>query len=142
MRSRPGTRLAFHHVGVDRVGGEAERGQTVGDEIDPEQVNRQQRHGQTDEHADGHEQEFPGVAGQQVLEGLADVVVNAAAFLDGGDDGGEVVIGDDHVRGLLGDFRARFSHGDADVGALDGGRVVDAIAGHRDHGVVRLSTRG
>jgi hypothetical protein len=33
---------------------------------------------------------------------------------------------------LAGDFGASFAHGDADVGAVQGGAVVDAVAGHRD----------
>ena len=70
------------------------------------------------------------------MQRLADVVVNAATFFHGGDDRGEIVVGDNHVRRLLGDFRAAAAHRDADVRAFDGGGVVHAIAGHRDDGVV------
>ena len=63
---------------------------------------------------------------------LGEVVVEAAAELDRLDDGGEVVVGEDHRRGLLGDLGAGDPHRDADVGLLQRGRVVDAVAGHRD----------
>ena len=89
---RPASGWRFITSGVDGVGGQAECGQTIGDQIDPEQVNGKQRCRQTDDHAEGHEEEFTGVACQQVLECLADVVVDAAALFDGGDDRGEVVI--------------------------------------------------
>jgi len=132
------TRMACHHVGVDGIGGEAERGQTVGDQINPEQMNRHERCRQSYYHADCHQQQFTGVARQQVLKRFADVGVNAPALFDSSDNRGEVVVGDNHVRRLLGDFRSCFPHGDADVGALDGRSVVDAIAGHRDHRIIRF----
>src|SRR5690606_21445834 len=73
---------------------------------------------------------FPHVAAQQVADELADVVVDAAAFLHRGDDGGVVVVGQHHVRGFPGDVGARAAHGDADVGLFHRGRVVDAVTGH------------
>ena len=74
------------------------------------------------EHDEQHEHE-PDV--------LRQVVVDLAALLDGVDDGGEVVVGQDHPAGVLGHLGAR-AHGDADVGGLDRRRVVDAVAGHGD----------
>ena len=47
-----------------------------------------------------------GAAGQAVEQEAADVGVDAAAFLGGGDDGGEVVVGEDEVGGLAGDLGA------------------------------------
>ena len=58
------------------------------------------------------------------------VVVERAAELDGLDDRREVVVGEDHHRGLLGDLGAGDAHGDADVGLLERRRVVHAVAGH------------
>ena len=54
------------------------------------------------------------------------------------DDRREVVVGQDHVGGLAGDVGARLAHRDADVGGLERGRVVDAVAGHRDDLAHRL----
>ena len=48
-----------------------------------------------------------------------------------GDDAGEVVVEEDQVGGLPGHVGARPAHGDADVGLVQRGRVVDAVAGHR-----------
>ena len=58
--------------------------------------------------------------------------------LDGADDGGEVVVLQDHVAGVLGDVGAGDAHRDADVGLLERGRVVDAVAGHRDDLAIAL----
>ena len=58
------------------------------------------------------------------------VVVDRAAFFDRVRDGREIVIREHHVRGLLGDLGALLAHGDADIGALQRGRIVDAVPGH------------
>ena len=64
---------------------------------------------------------------------LAEVVGDAAPEAHGGDDGGEVVVGEHERRRLAGDVRAAPAHGDADVGGLERGRVVHAVAGHGHH---------
>ena len=61
------TRLSSHHIRINRIGGKAECGKSVGDQIDPKKVNRQQGCWKTDEDASGHEQQLGGVAGKQVL---------------------------------------------------------------------------
>ena len=63
---------------------------------------------------------------------LGEVVEDLAALLDRVDDGGEVVVGEDHAPGVLCHLGPR-AHGDADVGGFDGGRVVDAVARHGHH---------
>ena len=65
---------------------------------------------------------------QEIEDELADVVVDVSAPLHGGDDGAEVVVENDDVGGLLGDVGAGV-HGEADVGELEGGGVVRAVAG-------------
>ena len=104
--------------------------QAVGHQVDPEDLDGQERHREADQGRDEHDQDLAEVAGQQEVDELADVVVDAPAFLDGGHDRGEVVVGDDHVRDFLGHVRAGDAHGHADVGLLDRRRVVDAVAGH------------
>ena len=54
-----------------------------------------------------------------------------------GDDGGEVVVQQDHVGRLLGDVRAGDPHGNADVRLLQGWGVVDSISCYRDDGSLR-----
>ena len=76
------------------------------------------------------------VAGEQVIDELADVAVDDAALLDGGDDAGVVVVGQHHVGGLFGHVRAGDAHRHADIGALDRRGVVDAVAGHGHHLVI------
>src|SRR4029450_13014882 len=66
-------------------------------------------------------------------EVLEQVVVQVAAVVDRLHDGGEVVVGQDHDRGFLGRLGAGDAHGDADVGRLEGGGVVDPVPGHGDH---------
>ena len=46
------------------------------------------------------------------------------------DNCGEVVIGEDHVRGLLGDFSASDTHGDTNMGLLESWCIIDTITSH------------
>ena len=107
-RSRP----ALHHAGV-AVDAECERGRSVGDDVDPQQLGGGERDEEvagcvaqiadrgTDD-ADRDEDDERDVGGEQEAEELLDVVVDAAAFFDGGGDGREVVVEQDEV----GDFAA------------------------------------
>ena len=70
------------------------------------------------------------VGGEQELDGLADVVVDAAALLHRAHDGGEVVVRQHHIRHVLGNVGAGDAHTHADISGLDGRRVVDAVTGH------------
>ena len=53
-------------------------------------------------------------------------------------DGGEVVVGQHHLGGLARRLGALPAHRDADIGALQRGRIVHAVAGHRHHFAVGL----
>jgi hypothetical protein len=86
--------------------------------------------GQEDDHDLGH------VRREQEEHELADVGVDDAALLDGRDDAGVVIIGQHHVGAFLGHIGAGDAHGHADIGALDGRCVVDAVAGHGDDLIV------
>ena len=67
------------------------------------------------------------------IEILLDVVEDGPAFLHRGHQGGEVVVRQDHGRGLLGDFGAGDPHGHADIGPLQGRGIVDPVPGHGHH---------
>ena len=80
-----------------------------------------------------HDPDLARVGGQQVADEAADVVVDAPPLLDGGDDRGEVVVGQDHVGRFLAHVGAGDAHGHADVGPAQRRGVVDAVAGHGHH---------
>ena len=72
------------------------------------------------------------IGGEEEADELLDVLVDAAAFLDGRDDRGEVVIQQHDVGNLPRHVAAALPHGDTDVGALERWRVVDAVSRHGD----------
>ena len=67
------------------------------------------------------------------MNGFSNVGVDAPPFLDGGNDGGEVVVRENHVGCPLGHVGARHSHGAADVRRLEGRGVIDAVSSHGHH---------
>ena len=83
-------------------------------------------------HAGEHRHQFAGVGREQVEQIFLNVVVDAAALFDGLHDAGEVVIGEHDVGGFFRHVRPGDAHGDADICRLQGGGVVDAVAGHGD----------
>ena len=123
-----------HDPLLHRLHPQGQGGQGVGDQVEPQKLHRHQRHLVEVEHRGAEDGEnFSDVAGEQVVDGLLDVGVDAPALLHGGDDGGEVVVGEDHIGGSLGHVGAGNPHGAADVRHLEGGGVVDAVAGHGHH---------
>ena len=62
----------------------------VRDHIPLEQLSGEERQADREEEAGEDGDQFPRVAGEQVEAGLAHVVGDDAAFLDGGDDRGEI----------------------------------------------------
>ena len=80
--------------------------------------------------AEEHREHLADVRRQQEAQELADVGEDRPALADGGDDRGEVVVGEDHVRRLLRHVGAGDAHRDADVGRLQRRGVVHAVAGH------------
>ena len=137
--------------GSGRIDAERQRGRAVGHEVDPQDLRRQQRQHDTpspaacqadqagQQHAEEHGHDLADVRRQQVAQELPDVGEDRPAFLDGGDDRGEVVVGEHHVGRLLRDVGAGDAHRDADVGGLQRRRVVDAVAGHRHDRAVRAA---
>lgn len=85
------------------------------------------QHGQYD---DGH------VEGDQVEKRALDVAQDVSALSDRADDRGEVVVEEDEIGRGARHGSPTLPHGDADVGATQGRRVVDSVAGHR-HDVSR-----
>ena len=130
-------RLALHDVALGILHAQRERGEAVGDQVHPQQLHRLED-GKADERGDKHREHLGKVGRKQELDDLADVVVDATTLFAGADDGSEVVIGKYHVGDVLGDVGTGDAHTNANVGALDGRGVVDAVARHGHDLVARL----
>ena len=128
-------RRAGHQAAGGLVEAERDRERDVDDHVQPQDLQRVQRGAVGDADDPGADEDRDvGDQGRHLeAQVLQQVVVEGAAVGDGADDRGEVVVGQDHHRGLLGDLGAGDAHGHADVGGLQRRGVVDAVAGHRDH---------
>jgi hypothetical protein len=111
--------------------GEGSKG--VHDEVHPEHLNGVERcilkeHGseENDEHRDD-------VDGELELEELPHIVVNTAAVLQSDDDGTEVVIHKDDVRGALGDVSTGNTHCESNICLSESGSIVSTVTSHGDN---------
>ena len=103
----------------------------MGEEVDPQDLRRQQRHPEAEEWPGQHDEDLGDPSGQSVPDEAANVVVHPSAFLHGGDHGGEVVVGEDQIGCLLRHLGTPSPHRDADVGDPQRGGVVHPVSGHR-----------
>ena len=85
------------------------------------------------EYGNEYHQPLTDIGGQGPGDEFNQVVEHRPAFLDGRLDGREVVVGQHHVRCLFRHLGAAHAHGYADVGLLERGCIIDAVAGHRHH---------
>ncbi|MCW8098951.1 hypothetical protein OOZ58_20605 [Streptomyces tauricus] len=132
LRDRGG---AGHESGLGGLASECERGKRFGAEVDRQdlQDGQRQRDLPPGECEDEEGDDLGHRVGEDVEHELADVVEDASPRVDRGDDGGEVVVGEHHGGCLTRHVCSRSAHGDTDVGVAQGGSVVDAVSGHRDH---------
>lgn len=72
------------------------------------------------------------------MSNVRNVGKHPPSFLDRGEDRRKVVVGEDKVRSVLGDVRPVLPHSDTNVGALERGRVIDAVTGHGDKGLATV----
>jgi hypothetical protein len=126
-------RRPAHHVGVARFECQRQRGKSVGHQVEPEKLQRRERKWQRGQAGNEQYEDFGDVAAEEVEDELADVVEDDATFFDGRGDGLEPVVLQHDRRGLFGDVGAADPHRDANVGLLQGRRIVRPVAEHRDN---------
>ena len=103
------------------------------EELAEQQLHREQRHTTVDveDRGEEHQLQHRRQHGQLQLHVRRDAPVDVAAEVDRAHERGEVVVGEHDLAGLLRDLGAA-AHGDADVGLLERGGIVDRVAGHGD----------
>ena len=79
-------------------------------------------------------QNLTHIGSKQKLDGFSNILIDAAAFLDGEHDRGKIIVRQNHIGNILCDVGFRNSHSDSDIGGFYGGRIVDTVARHGGHG--------
>ena len=122
---------------VRRVKAQRSSRESIRHQIDPEKLHgdKSLRHPERGRQED--RDDFTDVGRNEVPDKLLRVVVDAATFLDRSLDGGEVVVGQDHVCRELGDVSTS-THRDTNVTLLQGRGVIDTITSHGHHLSSRL----
>lgn len=66
---------------------------------------------------------------------------SSLTFLYSCDNGGKIVIKQDHICSLFGDVRARDSHGDTNISLFQGRRIIYTVTCHSDDGTLTQTSR-
>jgi hypothetical protein len=131
-------RRPVHDVVIRRLHRQGQSREDVGQEIDPQILNRRHRARRAEGQGPERDEDLAEVGRQEEPQRLADVRVDRAALLDGAHDRREVVVHQHDVGDVARDVRAAGTHRDPDVGRAQRRGVVDPVAGHRDHVAARL----
>lgn len=126
-----GTWRHVHNAWLSWVDTESGSWKTVGDKVDEEELGGTKEVRATDDGGDEAGNDFTDVAGKEVADEGGRVVVDGTALSDSLDNGGEGVIGKDHLGSILSDLGTS-SHGDTDIGSLKSWSIVDTITSHGD----------
>mmetsp|Transcript_18870 Transcript_18870/g.38698 ORF Transcript_18870/g.38698 Transcript_18870/m.38698 type:complete len:959 (+) Transcript_18870:1132-4008(+) len=129
----------LHDVSLSGLVGHGDSRDHVGTEIDTEDEDGGKGQRDLEKHLRDEGRDLGDVGGQGVADGLLKVVEDETSLLDSGDDGGEVVVKKDHVGGVLGDLGSHDAHGNANVGLLEGGGVVNTVSGDGDDVALALA---
>ena len=123
----------LHDVAAGGLHAQRERGQRGGCQVHPQDHDGGERRVPVQGHGGEQHHDLSHVVGHEEGDHLLDVAEHPAALAHGVDDGGEAVVHEDHVGGVLRHVGARDAHGHADVGGFERGRVVHAVARHGAH---------
>merc|ERR1712131_411355 len=105
-----GTGFAAHDVEIGGVEAQGGGGETISNQVDPQELDGDQSLGQTQGSGKEDTDDLANVGGDEVSDELFHVVVDGSALLNSRHDGREVVVSQDHLRGRLGNGSAR-AHG-------------------------------
>jgi hypothetical protein len=97
----------LHDPGLRRLTAEGERRECLGAQVDHQDLGHREPEGDlpAGEREEQERHDLGHGMGEDVEDELAHVVIDPAARLDGSDDRGEVVVGEDHHGGFAGDVR-------------------------------------
>merc|ERR1711936_634815 len=118
-----------HDVQVRGVEGEGSGGQAVSDKVHPEKLDRDESLRKAEGSSEEDANDLTNVGGDQVTDKLLHVGVDSATLLNSGDNGGEVIVSEDHFRCGLGNSSAA-AHGNTNLSFLEGRSIVDTVTGH------------
>ena len=126
------TRRAVHDVGFLFFVRHGDGRNHVGAEIDAQDEHRGERQRQLGGDVAEERRNLRNVGRERVSDRLLEVIEDETTFFNTVDDGGKVVIHENHVGGFLGNILTGDTHGDTNVTLLEGRSVVDTVTGDGD----------
>ena len=122
-------RLTLHNAWFSLLGSHSKRWQGVRNQVDPQKVSRL-KDSKANQRCNKDGDDLSQVGTQEELNALTNVVVDAPSLFAGANDGGKVIVSQNHVCNALGNVGTSNTHTNADISAFDGRSVVNAVARH------------
>jgi len=110
------------------LSGEGKRGKRVHDEVDPKQLNGEERRLNKDAGTNESCDKSDDVDGELELEELSNVIVDVSSPHAGLHNGSEVVIHHNDVSCMFGHICPSYPHGEPYIGLLQGWGIISSIA--------------
>ena len=123
--------VPLHDIELGVLISERDSGDHVGSEINAENEDGREGKGQLAHNEEQEGGDLGDVGGESVGNGFLQVIEDESTFLNTVDDGREVIVKEDHISSVLGDFGSA-THSNTDIGLLNCGGIVDTITGDGD----------
>ena len=122
-------RLALHNAWLRLLGSHSKRRQRVSDQVNPQKVGRlKDSKANQGRNEDGND--LSKVGAQEELDALTNVVVDASSLFAGTNNGGKVIVSQNHICNTLGNVGTSNAHTNTNISALNGRRIVNAVTRH------------
>jgi len=122
---------SVHDIQLGVLVGEGDGGDHVSSQVNAQDEDGGEGKGHVEKDEEDEGENLRDVRRQGVGDRFLEVVEDKSSFFYSVDDRAEVIVEQKHVGGVLGDIGSR-SHGNSNIGLLDGRRVVDTIASDSD----------
>ena len=123
------TRLALHNAWFSLLGSHSKRRQRVGNQVNPQKVSRL-KNSKANQRCNKDGNNLCKVGTQEELDALTNVVVDAPSLFAGANDGGKVIVSQNHICNALGNVGTSNTHTNTNISAFDGRSVVNAVTRH------------
>ena len=129
-------RLALHNAWFSLLGSHSKRRQRVGNQVNPQKVGRL-KNSKANQGCNKDGNNLCKVGAQEELDTLTNVVVDASSLFTRANDGGKVIVSQNHICNALSNIGTSNAHTNTNISAFNGRSIINAVTCHgRNHALL------